>query len=102
MAALRLCFFRLAFVMFLSGTGIWIAVPLYSGKPTSFDPLPPRRFKFKNEWGIGVGIAGIYMHIPANKLTSDKLISAIQLSQTNEIKDNVLSVGQAIRNGKGA
>jgi hypothetical protein len=30
-----------------------------SGKSTSLDPLPPRRFKRKNEWGTGVGIAGI-------------------------------------------
>ena len=29
------------------------------GKSTSLDPLPPRRFKRKNEWGMGVGIAGI-------------------------------------------
>ena len=33
------------------------------GKSTSLDPLPPRRFKRKNEWGMGVGIAGISIQI---------------------------------------
>ena len=28
-------------------------------KFTSLAPLPPQRFKRKNEWGMGVGIAGI-------------------------------------------
>ena len=31
----------------------------FSGKSASLDPLPPRRFERKNEWGMGVGIACI-------------------------------------------
>jgi sterol 3beta-glucosyltransferase len=36
-----------------------------------------------------------------NTCTTDKLISAIYLSQTAEIRNNVLTVGQAIRNENG-
>src|SRR5450631_1632496 len=52
-------------------------------------------------WGKIVEQKKLGIHIPAKKLTADKLISAIELSQTEEIKNNVLSVGQAIRNEKG-
>ena len=31
---------------------------LITGKSTSLDPQPPRRFKRKSKWATGVGIAG--------------------------------------------
>jgi len=52
-------------------------------------------------WGKIVEQKKLGIHIPAKRVTADKLISAIQLSQTDEIKNNVLSVGQTIRNEKG-
>lgn len=52
-------------------------------------------------WGKIIEHKKLGVHIPIKKLTADKLISAIQLAQTDEIKNNVLSVGQTIRNEKG-
>ncbi len=52
-------------------------------------------------WGKIVEQKKLGIHIPAKKLTAPKLISAIELSQAAEIKNNVFSVGQAIRNEKG-
>ena len=57
------------------------------GKSTSLDPLPPRRFKRKNEWGTGVGIAGISTnyHTP-HKTTFFALIRA--LIANSRIREN--------------
>lgn len=52
-------------------------------------------------WGKIVEQRKLGFHIPAKKLTAEKLISAIQLSQTEEIKKRILSVGQIIRNERG-
>ncbi len=52
-------------------------------------------------WGKIVERKKVGIHIPAKSLTTDKLISAIRLVQTDEIKNNVLIVGEAIRNEKG-
>ena len=52
-------------------------------------------------WGKIIEYKKLGVHIPVKKLTADKLISAIQLAQTDEIKNNVLSTGQTIRNEKG-
>lgn len=41
------------------------------------------------------------IHIPAKKITADKLISAIRLVQSDEIRNSVLSVGRAIREERG-
>jgi hypothetical protein len=43
----------------------------------------------------------IGIHIPVMSLTSDKLISAIAEMQTEGIKNNVLAIGQQIRNENG-
>lgn len=52
-------------------------------------------------WGKIVEQKKLGIHIPAKKITAEKLISAIQLSQTEEIKKCILSVGQIIRNERG-
>ena len=52
-------------------------------------------------WGKIIEQKKLGIHIPIKKLTADKLISAIQLSQTEEIKKCILSVGQMIRIEKG-
>jgi len=52
-------------------------------------------------WGKIIEQRKLGVHIPVKSLTADKLISAIHLSQTDEIKNNVLTVGQAIRNENG-
>lgn len=52
-------------------------------------------------WGKIVEQKKLGIHIPVKLLTADKLISAIRLSQSNEIKNNVSRVGEQIRNEKG-
>ena len=52
-------------------------------------------------WGKIVERMNLGVHIPVKSLTSDKLISAIQHVQTDEIKNNVLRIGQSIRNENG-
>lgn len=52
-------------------------------------------------WGKIVEQKKVGIHIPAKKLTADKLIAAIRLSQSTDIKNNVVSVGQIISNEKG-
>jgi sterol 3beta-glucosyltransferase len=52
-------------------------------------------------WGKIVEQKRLGVHIPVKSLTSNKLISAIQLVQKNEIKNNVMIVGQQIRNENG-
>ena len=47
-------------------------------------------------WGKIVEQKQLGIHIPAKKLTTEKLIAAIQQCQTEEIKRNVAAVGQAI------
>ena len=52
-------------------------------------------------WGKIVERKKIGIHIPVKSLTSDKLISAITEAQTEGIKNNVLAIGQQIRNENG-
>jgi sterol 3beta-glucosyltransferase len=52
-------------------------------------------------WGKIIESKKIGFHIPVKKLTADKLISAIQLSQTAEIKKNISDIGHTIRNENG-
>ena len=52
-------------------------------------------------WGKIVEYRKLGVHIPVKSLTAGKLISAISLAQTDEIKNNVLTVGQVIRNENG-
>lgn len=52
-------------------------------------------------WGKIVEHKKLGFHIPAKSLTADKLISTIRLVQTDEIKHNIFTVGQAIRNENG-
>lgn len=52
-------------------------------------------------WGKIVEHRKLGIHIPVKLLTTDKLISAVRLVQTDEIKNNVLTVGQVIRNENG-
>ncbi len=52
-------------------------------------------------WGKIVEKKKLGAHIPVKKLTADKLISALQLAQTNVIKNSVLEMGEKIRNEKG-
>jgi UDP:flavonoid glycosyltransferase YjiC (YdhE family) len=52
-------------------------------------------------WGKIVTRMKLGVHIPVKKLTADKLKVAISVCQSNEIKQNVISVGQKIRNEKG-
>jgi UDP:flavonoid glycosyltransferase YjiC (YdhE family) len=52
-------------------------------------------------WGKIVEQRKLGVHIPVRSLTAKKLISAIQLAQSEEIIDNILTVGQAIRNENG-
>lgn len=63
-----------------------IVVSFYTDQPT---------------WGKLIEHRKLGVHIPAKSLTVDKLIAAIHVSQTDEIKNNVLIVGQAIRNENG-
>jgi sterol 3beta-glucosyltransferase len=52
-------------------------------------------------WGKIVEKRKLGIHIPAKKLTSDKLIAGIRMAQTDEIRNNVVAVGRAIRNERG-
>jgi sterol 3beta-glucosyltransferase len=52
-------------------------------------------------WGKIVEKKNLGVHIPVKKLTTEKLISAIQRCQTQEIKNSVAILGHAIRNEKG-
>jgi sterol 3beta-glucosyltransferase len=52
-------------------------------------------------WGKIVKAKKLGVHIPVRKLTADKLITALQLAQTDAIKNNVLDMGQKIRNENG-
>lgn len=52
-------------------------------------------------WGKIVKKRKLGIHIPVKKLTAEKLILAIKSSQTDEIKQNVCAVGQAISNENG-
>lgn len=52
-------------------------------------------------WGKIIEHKNLGIHIPVKSLTAGKLISAIRLVQTEGIKKNVLTVGQAIRNENG-
>lgn len=66
--------------------------------------LPPIIVSFYTDqptWGKIVEQKKIGAHIPVKKLTTGKLIEAIQFAQTAEIKSNVLAVGKLIRNEDG-
>ncbi len=52
-------------------------------------------------WGKIVERMKLGVHIPVQKLNSQKLISALAKVQTDEIKDNVAIIGQQIRNENG-
>jgi sterol 3beta-glucosyltransferase len=52
-------------------------------------------------WGKIVERKKLGVHIPVKSLSADKLISAIQNIQTDEIKSNVTTVGQQIRDENG-
>jgi sterol 3beta-glucosyltransferase len=52
-------------------------------------------------WGKIIKLKKVGVHIPAKSLTADKLISAIQLMQTDEIKNNAFEIGQTISNENG-
>lgn len=52
-------------------------------------------------WGKIVERRKLGVHIPVKSLTANKLIAAIQLAQTDKIKQNVSAVGQTIRNENG-
>jgi UDP:flavonoid glycosyltransferase YjiC (YdhE family) len=52
-------------------------------------------------WGKIVEHRKLGIHIPIKSLTANKLIASIRLALTDEIKNNILTVGQAIRNENG-
>jgi UDP:flavonoid glycosyltransferase YjiC (YdhE family) len=52
-------------------------------------------------WGKIITRKKLGVHIPAKSLTANKLISAIQSVQTDEVKRNIAEVGQAITNENG-
>ncbi len=52
-------------------------------------------------WGKIIECKKLGVHVPVKSLSADKLISAIQKVQTDEIKNNVSEVGQQIRNENG-
>ena len=52
-------------------------------------------------WGKIVERKKLGIHIPVKSMTSDKLISAINEVQAEKIKNNVLAIGQQIRNENG-
>lgn len=52
-------------------------------------------------WGKIVERRKLGAHIPVKKLTSQKLIAAITVVQTKEIKNNVVTMGAKIRNENG-
>ncbi|MBP7173566.1 MAG: glycosyltransferase family 1 protein [Cloacibacterium sp.] len=63
-----------------------IVVSFYTDQPT---------------WGKIVERKKLGVHIPAKKITAEKLISAISKVQTAEIQQNILEIGEKIRNEKG-
>jgi sterol 3beta-glucosyltransferase len=52
-------------------------------------------------WGKIIGQRKLGVHIPAKKITADKLLGAIRFVQSAEIRDNVKAVGRAIREERG-
>ncbi len=52
-------------------------------------------------WGKIVERKELGVHIPVKSLSTDKLISAIQKAQTDEMKNNISAIGQQIRNENG-
>lgn len=52
-------------------------------------------------WGKIVECKKLGFHIPVKSLSADKLVLAIQKVQTDEIKNNVSTVGQQIKNEDG-
>jgi UDP:flavonoid glycosyltransferase YjiC (YdhE family) len=52
-------------------------------------------------WGKIVEAKKLGVHIPVKKLTAEKLISALQVAQTVTVKNNVLEMGEKIRNENG-
>lgn len=52
-------------------------------------------------WGKIIERKKLGVHLPVKSLSVDKLISAMQKVQTDEIKNNVLIVGQQIKNENG-
>lgn len=63
-----------------------IVVSFYSDQPT---------------WGKIIQRKGLGVHIPARKLNPEKLLSAINVIKTEEIRQNVLAMGERIRNEDG-
>jgi len=52
-------------------------------------------------WGKMAERMKLGAHIPVKKLNADKLIAAIKVCQSEEIRQNVLTIGQKIRNENG-
>ncbi len=52
-------------------------------------------------WGKIIARKNLGVHIPLKKLTAEKLINALAKVQTAEIKDNVVAIGEQIRNENG-
>jgi sterol 3beta-glucosyltransferase len=52
-------------------------------------------------WGKIVEKKKLGVHIPIKKLTADKLVAAIELAQTDNIKNNVYAMEQKIRTENG-
>jgi UDP:flavonoid glycosyltransferase YjiC (YdhE family) len=52
-------------------------------------------------WGKIIALKKLGIHIPAKKLTADRLITAIRNVQSEEIKNNALTIGQEIQSEKG-
>ena len=52
-------------------------------------------------WGKIIERMQLGVHIPVKKLTADKLIAAIKIAQSEQIKQNVLAIGQKISNENG-
>lgn len=63
-----------------------IVVSFYTDQPT---------------WGKIVERKKLGVHIPAKKITAKKLVSAISKVQTTEIQQNVIDIGEKIKNEKG-
>lgn len=63
-----------------------IIVSLYTDQPT---------------WGKIVERKNIGVHLPYKSFSTDKLVSAIQKVQKDEVKNNVSTIGQQIRNENG-
>ena len=52
-------------------------------------------------WGKIIERMKLGVHVPVKKLNSDRLIAALASVETDEIKNNVLEIGQKIRNENG-